>query len=198
MASTAELLARELGAERVVAEGGIEPYRGDESGLRGEPDAVVVPATTEEVAAVMRLSAAEKLVVVPRGAGSGKVGGCVPTRGGVVLDLSKLTGLSIVLENDATAACVAEQLLGRGHELHDFAYFFLGSFVGGGLVLNGKVVSGRTHNAAALGPLPVPDGTGGTVQLLDVASLHVLESALHRAGQNSEVLRQQDVISCTA
>ena len=106
---------------------------------------------------------------------------------------AKLTGLSIVLENDATAACVAEQLLGRGHELHDFAYFFLGSFVGGGLVLNGKVVSGRTHNAAALGPLPVPDGTGGTVQLLDVASLHVLESALHRAGQNSEVLRQQDV-----
>ena len=106
---------------------------------------------------------------------------------------AELTGLSIVLENDATAACVAEQLLGRGHELHDFAYFFLGSFVGGGLVLNGKVVSGRTHNAAALGPLPVPDGTGGTVQLLDVASLHVLESALHRAGQNSEVLRQQDV-----
>lgn len=105
---------------------------------------------------------------------------------------AELTGLSIVLENDATAACVAEQLLGRGHELHDFAYFFLGSFVGGGLVLNGKVVSGRTHNAAALGPLPVPDGKGGTVQLLDVASLHVLESALHSAGQSSDKLRSQD------
>ncbi len=107
-------------------------------------------------------------------------------------ELSELSGLNTFLENDATAACVAEHLLGRGHDLHDFAYIFLGSFVGGGLVLNGKVVSGRTHNAAAFGPLPVPDGKGGTVQLLDVASLHVLESALERAGADSNALRLED------
>ena len=89
------------------------------------------------------------------------------------------TGLDVVIENDATSACVAEQLIGRGHEFHSFAYIFVGTFVGGGLVLDGKIVSGRTNNAAAIGPLPVPDGKGGTVQLLDVASLHVLERELN-------------------
>ena len=49
-------------------------------------------------------------------------------------EMAALTGLSTVLENDATAACVAEHLLGRGHDLADFAYIFLGNFVGGGLV----------------------------------------------------------------
>lgn len=104
----------------------------------------------------------------------------------------ELSGLNTFMENDATAACVAEHLLGRGHDLHDFAYFFLGSFVGGGIVLNGKVVSGQTHNTAAFGPLPVPDGKGGIVQLLDVASLHVLESTLERAGADSNALRSED------
>lgn len=101
----------------------------------------------------------------------------------------ELSGLDVVLENDATAACVAEQLLGRGHDLTDFVHIFMGTFVGGGLVLDGKVISGRSHNAAAMGPLPVPDGKGGVVQLLNVASLHVLETALQRAGQDSDRLR---------
>ena len=107
-------------------------------------------------------------------------------------ELAALTGLSIVPGNDATAACVAEHLLGRGHELSDFAYIFLGSFVGGGLVLDGKVITGRAHNAAALGPLPVPTKDGGTVQLLDVASLHVLESKLEAQGVRFNALRGQD------
>lgn len=104
--------------------------------------------------------------------------------------IPQLTGFDLVVENDATSACIAEHLIGRGHEFHDFAYVFLGTFVGGGLVLDGKVISGKTHNAAALGPLPVPDGAGGTVQLLDVASLHVLESALTAAGRDGRHLRE--------
>lgn len=104
-------------------------------------------------------------------------------------ELARRTGFEPVVENDATAACVAENLLGRGHEFHDFAYIFVGAFVGGGLVLDGKVVSGRTHNTGALGPLPVPDGHGGTVQLLDVASLHVLERALTAEGVKPADLR---------
>ncbi|MBT8495002.1 MAG: FAD-binding protein [Deltaproteobacteria bacterium] len=120
MSSTAELLARELGAKRVVTTDAVEPYRRDESGLVGEPDAVVVPASTDEVVAVMRLAAAEKLVVVPRGAGSGKVGGCVPTRGGVVLDLSQLTGLALDDESllaDAGAGVITQSIDDTAAEL---------------------------------------------------------------------------------
>lgn len=100
------------------------------------------------------------------------------------------TGLEAFIENDATSACVAEHLLGRGSEFSDFAYIFVGSFVGGGLVLNDKVFPGRMRNAAALGPLPVPDGSGGTTQLLNVASLHGLERSLADAGIDPQRLRQ--------
>ncbi len=103
--------------------------------------------------------------------------------------VSQETGLEVYVENDATSACVAEHLLGRGSEFSDFAYIFMGAFVGGGLVLNGKVFPGRTGNAAALGPMPVPDGKGGTTELLNVASLHVLETALDRSGLDPMTLR---------
>ncbi|PWK58937.1 ROK family transcriptional regulator [Silicimonas algicola] len=103
--------------------------------------------------------------------------------------LGEATGLETVVENDATSACVAEHLLGRGHEYADFAYFFLGAFLGGGLVLNGKVYSGRNGNAGAFGSLLVPDGTGDVAQLLDVASNHVLERSLAEAGIDASVLR---------
>ena len=103
--------------------------------------------------------------------------------------IEELTGFDVFLENDATSACVAEHLLGRGNEFSDFAYIFIGAFVGGGLVLNSKVFSGRTGNAAAFGPMPVPDGKGGTTELLNVASLHVLEKSLSDAGIEPLLLR---------
>lgn len=106
----------------------------------------------------------------------------------ITAEIARRTGLESHIENDITAACVAEHLLGRGREFADFAYIFVGAFVGGGLVLDGKIVPGRTNNAAALGPLPVPDGKGGVTQLLNVASVHVLERRVRRSGRDPLVL----------
>jgi len=69
----------------------------DKSGFVGVPDVVAVPRTTDEVAAVLRLANATPFVVVPRAAGTGRVGGAVPERGGVVLDM---TAMNRVLEID--------------------------------------------------------------------------------------------------
>jgi predicted NBD/HSP70 family sugar kinase len=102
------------------------------------------------------------------------------------------TGYDVFIENDATSACVAEHLLGRGSEFTDFAHIFVGAFVGGGLVLNNKIVPGASRRTASLGQMPVPDGRGGTTQLLNVASLHGLERALTDAGQSSRSLWQSD------
>lgn len=104
--------------------------------------------------------------------------------------IAQQTGLDVYVENDATSACVAEQLLGQGGAFSDFAYIFIGAFIGGGLVLNGKVFSGRTGNAAAFGPMPVADGRGGTTELLSVASLHVLETILRNDGLDPRDLRR--------
>ena len=56
---------------------------------------------------------------------------------------------------DATAACGAELILGNPGHYQDFLYFFLGSFIGGGIVLDGSLYPGRTGNAGALGSMPV-------------------------------------------
>ena len=52
------------------------------------PDFVVLPRSTAEVAATLRLAAEHGLPVVPRGAGSGETCGCLALRGGIVLDFS--------------------------------------------------------------------------------------------------------------
>jgi predicted NBD/HSP70 family sugar kinase len=88
----------------------------------------------------------------------------------------------VYIQNDATAACGAELAFGESAGLQDFIYFYVGAFIGGGLVLNGGLFAGRTGNAAAIGSMPVPDGAGGTAQLIEVASLVLLERKLAEAG----------------
>ena len=51
------------------------------------PEAVVEAASTEEVAALMKLCSAAKIPVTVRGAGTGQAGGSVPVEGGIVLSL---------------------------------------------------------------------------------------------------------------
>jgi glycolate oxidase len=61
-------------------------------------DLVVLPATTLEVAAVVRACVEHRMPIVPRGAGTGYTGGAVPTSGGVVLSLERMNR---ILEIDA-------------------------------------------------------------------------------------------------
>jgi predicted NBD/HSP70 family sugar kinase len=98
-------------------------------------------------------------------------------------ELARHLPYPVYLQNDGTAACGAELAFGSGVDLHDFLYFHIGAFIGGGLVLNGGLFSGRSGNAAALGSMPVPDGACGTAQLIDVASLVQLERSLQAAGK---------------
>lgn len=99
--------------------------------------------------------------------------------------IAALVPFPVFVENDASAACNAEIVFGdlTGSDgLRDFLYAYIGYFAGGGLVLNGRLVSGRTGNAGALGSVPVPAAAGGSVQLLDVASLSGLEALLLERG----------------
>ncbi len=55
-----------------------------------EPEVVVRPASTEQVAALMRLASEERVPVTPRGAGSGLSGGAVPLFGGICLATDRM------------------------------------------------------------------------------------------------------------
>lgn len=93
----------------------------------------------------------------------------------------------VQLCNDATAACAAELTFGVGHAYRDFAYFYIGAFIGGGIVLNGSLFPGRSGNAGALGSMPIlrreETGEASLQQLIRTASIYRLERRLIAAGQ---------------
>ena len=108
----------------------------------------------------------------------------------LVAEIGRFSDLPVLLENDATAACRAEHVFGRGREFRDFAYFFVASFIGGGIVLNHSIFEGPHANAGAFGSLPVSGPSGEPLQLIDVASLHLLDSKLVKAGVDPQNLWQ--------
>lgn len=57
------------------------------------PDVVVAPASTAEVAAVVKLAVQHRLPVIPYGGGSGSQGAVLPVHGGVTIDLKRLNRL---------------------------------------------------------------------------------------------------------
>lgn len=101
-------------------------------------------------------------------------------------DLADLLPGPILVENDGTAACWAEWAFGDQSEKPDSIYFFIGTFVGGGIVLNGRVFRGCHGNAGGFGPVRVPDQPGGS-RLIDHASLTVLERMLEAAGRLTDL-----------
>lgn len=69
----------------------LEPHLVEERGLfRGAATAVVRPASTEEVAAVVRLCAEHEVPIVPQGGNTGLVGGAVSNSGSIILSTARL------------------------------------------------------------------------------------------------------------
>lgn len=103
-------------------------------------------------------------------------------------EIAERCDLPVFMRNDGTAACGAELIMGRGAGHADFIYLFIGSFVGGGIVLNNAVYPGRSGNAGALGSMPMPVVDGQSRQLIDEASIFVLEQMLRDNGDDPSVL----------
>jgi predicted NBD/HSP70 family sugar kinase len=103
-------------------------------------------------------------------------------------ELSAIGNMPVFIQNDATAACGAELVFGTGDRPKDFLYFYFGYFIGGGLVLNGQLFTGRTGNAAGVGPMPVPGPDGRMRRLLTIASMSTLADAMEAAGENPDPL----------
>ncbi|MEV0612052.1 ROK family transcriptional regulator [Nonomuraea sp. NPDC050404] len=105
--------------------------------------------------------------------------------------LGDRTGLPVTLDNDATAAAVGERWSGAGRGVANFAYFFFGTGIGGGLVLNHQVYRGGSLNAGEFGHASVlPDGpecycgNRGCLELLANPSA-IVTAAHHRLAGHS-------------
>lgn len=103
-------------------------------------------------------------------------------------EIQSLCPFPVYLQNDATAACGAELVFGQAGGLRNFVYFYIGAFAGGGIVLDGRLYGGATGNAGALGSMPVPGLDGKPAQLIDIASIAMLEKAMIARGKETSRL----------
>jgi glycolate oxidase len=102
-----ELLAI-VGEEGVVATAeGRLVYECDMHTLyKGAPDAVALPRTTAQVLNIMRLCREHRVPVVPRGSGTGLIGGAMAPQGGLMVGLNRM---SQILDIDVANRCAVVQ-----------------------------------------------------------------------------------------
>lgn len=135
------------------------------------PDFVVLPQTTEEVEALVKLSDESGLQITPRGGGTGWNGGAVPNRGGVLIDMRKMSRISgvdperrtVTVEAGATWKDVETAIEPLGYVLPVVPVNAPGSTVGGAINSGATGFGGYRHGSLrdAMAGLEVvlPDGT---------------------------------------
>ena len=100
MADVAALLGEIVGPEHVLTGGRIAEDYGHDEALGAEPQlpvAVVLPASTDDVASVLRLATEQGVPVTARGSGTGLSGAARPRSGGLVVSFERMNA---VLEID--------------------------------------------------------------------------------------------------
>jgi glucokinase len=72
--------------------------------------------------------------------------------------LSKEFGKPTAVGNDVEVAALGESIYGAGHGYNDFVCLFVGTGIGGGIVQNGKMVTGLTGTAGEVGHMVIQAG----------------------------------------
>lgn len=117
-----ESLIKILGPENVLTDPyDLDRYSGDalsptrafgaEEAFERLADVVARPGGTEDVSAVLRLANELRVPVIPFGAGTGVMGGTVPSLGGIVLDLQRMNKVLAINPTDMTAEVEAGVVL---------------------------------------------------------------------------------------
>ena len=120
----------------------------------------------EDMAKVSRLAAEKAGITLCdiEAAGVGSPGAIDPISGTVAFSnnlgfydvkmaqmLKEKTGIDFYLENDANAAAYGEYVAGAGKDCKDMIMITLGTGVGGGIIIDGKIFSGTNFAGAELG-----------------------------------------------
>jgi predicted NBD/HSP70 family sugar kinase/biotin operon repressor len=130
-----------------------------------------IDAAVDIVSALLVVANADEASVVGAGVGlpgpidrrTGTVGSAVilPGWSGIPAceELSERLGVHVQVDNDANLGALAEASFGAGRGLSDIVYVRLGSGVGAGLVIGGRLHTGATGLAGEIGHVQVrPDG----------------------------------------
>lgn len=140
-----------LSGESVIADPlRLKPYETDGlSAYRQPPLAVVLPSTTEQVAAVLRYCHANGVRVVPRGAGTSLSGGALPMADAVVIGLMRMNRiLQVDFANRLAVVEAGVTNIGITRAVEEKGFFYapdpssqLACMIGGNVMMN----SGGAH-----------------------------------------------------
>lgn len=112
----------------------------------------------------------------------------------ILEEVSKRTNYPVTMINDATAACLAEITFGNPQGWSNFVYIYAGTFIGGGVVLNGQIWSGSHANAGAFASML----SVGDKQLIHDASLRQLDLELKANNLSTDFGSPDDPIQVEA
>jgi glycolate oxidase len=139
------------------------------------PEALVRPASADEIAAIIKLANREMIPVTPRGAGSGLSGGAVPIHGGIVLMCDRMNrileideaNMQVVVEPGVVTNEINEAISDKGLFFAGYPMSLETCYVGGNVAENaggGKAVKYGVTGRYITG-LEVVTPTGEIVQL---------------------------------
>jgi alkyldihydroxyacetonephosphate synthase len=116
-------LAQIVGEENVLTGANVARFSGDALGAaRGSTQVAPVPAAdvvvvrpgeTQEVAAVVRIANERGIAIVPRGGGSGLMGGALPLTRAIVIDTTRMDRVLDVSRDDQTMLVQSGAVLGE-------------------------------------------------------------------------------------
>ncbi len=120
------------------------------------------------------------------------------SRPAVLAGLREAFGQDLVVENDVDAAALAERSSGHGREFGSFAFVWVGSGIGLGLVLDGRLHRGAHGVAGEIAFMPISEGQGMDEEdarrrgMLEAAgSAPAVVRAARRAGMRGAVSAQR-------
>jgi len=165
--SIVQSLAKVVGSDNVLSDpydldrysaDALTPFRafGAEHAFDRLADIIVRPGSTSEVSEIVKLAARQSIPMIPYSGGTGVMGGVLPVRGGIIVDLKRLNRILAVNPTDLTAVveprvvlqdladALAEYGLMPGHDPYSVSI----ATVAGAISTNGV-----GYRAAAFGPM---------------------------------------------
>lgn len=99
-------LSSMLGERALTQDGALLAYASDATPLfHARPEIVVQPVDTDEVREILRIAAAHRVPVTPRGAGTNLCAGTVPLHGGIVISMTRMNRLLELSGEEMLAVC---------------------------------------------------------------------------------------------
>lgn len=128
----------------------------------------------------------------------GTVLGCVNLGWGqfqVEQALQELTGLPVCAGNDANVAALGEQWKGAGSDYKNLVMVTLGTGVGGGIIIDGRIVAGPKGAAGEIGHMPMFTDEARACSCGNTGCLEQSASATGLVSHARRMLEQQDTPS---